>query len=146
MKFIVLLCLFWSDFGLLLTVSSVTPCHIYSIRLSIAVFIFGFIYTPALGWIQNKVFPILFLALARLFCLAESFVVLGRFLVKSRLRHRLNLFCFPQALQSRNEIEIQDLATAAPFNKFSTSLASRYSAIRCCRLTAYLKESVMNKT
>jgi hypothetical protein len=45
-----------------------------------AVFIFGFIYTPALGWIQNKVFPIVSLALARLFCLAESFVVLGMFL------------------------------------------------------------------
>jgi len=26
-------------------------------------FIFGFVYTSALGWIQNKTFPIVFLAL-----------------------------------------------------------------------------------
>lgn len=33
-----------------------------------------------------------------------------------------------------------DLATAAPFHKFSASLVSRHSTIRCCRLTASLKE------
>jgi len=82
-----------------MTVSSVTPYHVYSFRLSVAVFIFAFICTPALGWIQNKVFPIVFLALTRLFFLAESFIVLGRSLMKSRLRYRLNLFCFPQVLQ-----------------------------------------------
>lgn len=66
--------------------------------------------------------------------------------MKSRLRHRLNLFCFPQVLQAPSEIETQDLTKAAPFNKFSTSLVSRYSTIRCRKLTAYLKEPLMNKT
>jgi hypothetical protein len=49
---------FWrdSEWSVLLTVSSVTPIHIIIPRLSIVVLIFGFIYTSALGWIQNKVF------------------------------------------------------------------------------------------